>query len=85
MLFRSALRQTFCIETGDDPDKYASEERAPKEDHRAELVKLYYARAQEAAGLNIDNAPILDTMTEADIIAAGKELKARIDEAKKGK
>lgn len=28
-LYKYALRQTFCIETGDDPDKYPSEERAP--------------------------------------------------------
>lgn len=27
--YKYALRQTFLIETGDDPDKYASEERAP--------------------------------------------------------
>jgi hypothetical protein len=26
-LYKYALRQTFCIETGDDPDKHASEER----------------------------------------------------------
>lgn len=28
-LYKYALRQTFCIETGDDPDKTASEERKP--------------------------------------------------------
>ena len=26
-LYKYAMRQTFCIETGDDPDKYASDER----------------------------------------------------------
>ncbi len=26
-LYKYAMRQTFCIETGDDPDKYPSEER----------------------------------------------------------
>ncbi len=26
-LYKYAMRQTFCIETGDDPDKHASEER----------------------------------------------------------
>lgn len=29
-LYKYALRQTFCIETGDDPDKYPSEEREVK-------------------------------------------------------
>jgi hypothetical protein len=27
--YKYALRETFCIETGDDPDKHASEDRAP--------------------------------------------------------
>jgi len=29
-LYKYAMRQTFCIETGDDPDKFQSEERKPK-------------------------------------------------------
>jgi hypothetical protein len=34
--YKYALRQTFCIETGDDPDKEGSEERAGKTDGKAE-------------------------------------------------
>jgi hypothetical protein len=30
-LYKYAMRQTFCIETGDDPDKYPSEERKSAE------------------------------------------------------
>lgn len=30
-LYKYAMRQTFCIETGDDPDKYPSEERKSTE------------------------------------------------------
>lgn len=30
-LYKYAMRQTFCIETGDDPDKYPSEERKATE------------------------------------------------------
>lgn len=54
-LYKYALRQTFCIETGDDPDKTASDERkgkvspekneaksAPSNEHR-ELVKAFSA------------------------------------------
>lgn len=37
-LYKYALRQTFCIETGDDPDKFANEERvngkAPKQEEK---------------------------------------------------
>lgn len=29
-MYKYAIRQTFCIETGDDPDKYASEEQEAK-------------------------------------------------------
>lgn len=28
-LYKYAMRQTFCIETGDDPDKFQSDERKP--------------------------------------------------------
>jgi len=52
-LYKYALRQTFCIETGDDPDKTKSEERnsepvrkavaQPASSDRAELVKAFSA------------------------------------------
>lgn len=54
-LYKYALRQTFCIETGDDPDKTKSEERnsepvqkpspkpAPASPRRTELVKAFSA------------------------------------------
>jgi len=36
-LYKYAMRQTFCIETGDDPDKFASEER--KDEKKVEATK----------------------------------------------
>lgn len=92
-LYKYAMRQTFCIETGDDPDKYASEERKDNgktllpehpTDRRAELVKRYEATSNEAVALNIPNIPTLSPeMSEDEIIAAGVELRKRITEAKK--
>ena len=49
-LYKYAMRQTFCIETGDDPDKYASDERQAEEPRPAvqrpadELPKVSQAR-----------------------------------------
>lgn len=34
-MYKYALRQTFMIETGDDPDKEASQERSPKKNMKA--------------------------------------------------
>lgn len=38
-LYKYALRQTFCIETGDDPDKYPSEERVTITLEKAKTLK----------------------------------------------
>jgi len=35
-LYKYAMRQTFCIETGDDPDKFASEERKETQQPKVE-------------------------------------------------
>ena len=78
-LYKYALRQTFCIETGDDPDKYASEERAPS-DHRAKLVDKYQKLSDKAAAAGLNNIPVLTAeMSEDEIIAQGVELKARLE------
>ena len=78
-LYKYALRQTFCIETGDDPDKYASEDRAPN-DHRAKLVEKYQKLSDKAAAAGLNNIPVLTAeMSEDEIIAQGVELKARLE------
>lgn len=78
-LYKYALRQTFCIETGDDPDKYASEDRAP-DDHRAKLVDKYQKLSDKAAAAGLNNIPVLTAeMSEDEIIAQGVELKARLE------
>ena len=78
-LYKYALRQTFCIETGDDPDKYASEDRAPG-DHRAKLVDKYQKLSDKAAAAGLNNIPVLTAeMSEEEIIAQGVELKARLE------
>ena len=90
-LYKYAMRQTFCIETGDDPDKYASEERKPQEktllpehpaDRRATLLERYSKAFQEAVAIGLtDLPPMKADATEDEIIAAGVELRKRITEA----
>ncbi len=85
-LYKYALRQTFCIETGDDPDKYASEERKT-ETEREKLVRLYGERLLEAQKLKIDltDFNLSDKLTDDEIIELGKLLSAEIKKAKGGK
>lgn len=85
-LYKYALRQTFCIETGDDPDKYASEERAA-EPHKVSIREKYVELLVEAEslGIPVDDYKIIDTMADAEIIPIGKELRAKVEAKKAGK
>jgi len=82
-LYKYALRQTFCIETGDDPDKHASEERAaPEPDLRQRYQKLL-ERAKKAKFDEVENYVLTPEMTDAEITALGIELKAKIEALEK--
>ena len=83
-LYKYALRQTFCIETGDDPDKYASEERAAEKPHvinRTALIARYTDRLARAAalGINVKEWELTDKMTDDEIIKLGVSLNVEIE------
>lgn len=85
-LYKYALRQTFCIETGDDPDKYASEERAVEtKDHSTELVARYQkliVRAEKAGVPTVDYA-LSANMPDEEIKSLGVELLALVEAKEK--
>ncbi len=81
-LYKYAIRQTFCIETGDDPDKYASEEREPVKETVRERYGKLLNKAQKA-GIEINNWLITEKMTDDEILELGKQLKAEVDKAGK--
>ena len=82
-LYKYAMRQTFCIETGDDPDKFASEERAaPAETIRDRYAKLL-AHAEALKIPDVANYALTDKMTDNEIRDLGIELKAKVDAAEK--
>ena len=84
-LYKYALRQTFCIETGDDPDKYASEERAASELTMHERYQRLYGRAVKAGVPDIKNYDVdLKKATDAEITTLGLELLAKVEAAEKG-
>jgi hypothetical protein len=79
-LYKYAMRQTFCIETGDDPDKYPSEERKATETatkvippalnlERAELVKeqsrIFGALKNKAGSLTINGSSTVEQIQKA--------------------
>ena len=84
-LYKYALRQTFCIETGDDPDKFASEEREAPKEHRQKLIERYETLSKEAKKFGVEVFPLNEHMQDEEITEAGLELKARLDKAKAGK
>jgi len=79
-LYKYAMRQTFCIETGDDPDTFSAERKATKpSDKRAALVKRYNSLIEKALSAKLANIPeLLPEMTEQEITKAGIELAERI-------
>lgn len=89
--YKYALRQTFCIETGDDPDDAPSQPRAPKakvdqatgeiktNGHQSPLWQRWAAVVAEAKAAGVKDIPTLDpAASDEDIKKAGKELKALI-------
>jgi hypothetical protein len=84
-LYKYALRQTFCIETGDDPDKFASEERAVPKEYRQKLIERYDALSKEARKFGVEVYDLNEHMQDEEITEAGVELKSRLDAAKAGK
>lgn len=68
-LYKYAMRQTFCIETGDDPDKDASEERTPKAQKPPEKKETHPPSADEvdAQGAKAKFAKAFNAATKAGI------------------
>ena len=78
-LYKYALRQTFCIETGDDPDRHASEERAPKPQG---LYERYDGLVAHAVALGVPDAETYqrtERMTDKELRDNGIELKAKVE------
>ena len=92
-LYKYAMRQTFCIETGDDPDKYPSEERKvetkqteQKPDatiERTELVKefsqVFNSLKSKAGSVTINGSSTIEQIQKA--IAHNKKLAEAQNEA----
>lgn len=94
--YKYALRQTFCIQTGDDPDNAQPEARGRKPAHAAsngnghtidhsesKLWQRWYKTVAEAEALGLPIPKLDDAADDSDIIAAGKDLAAKIAAAKK--
>ncbi len=78
-LYKYAMRQTFCIETGDDPDKYASDERKVETKQteqkpeatteRAELVKefsqVFNSLKSKAKSVTINGSSTIEQIQKA--------------------
>ena len=81
-LYKYALRQTFCIETGDDPDKYASEERVQIPEISDELWNRWTELCNEASKHALP-FPELDrnTITKEKLIEYGKDIRGAVDDA----
>ena len=87
-LYKYAMRQTFCIETGDDPDKYASEERKEEarpvkqemsEAEKKQAVQTAWAELiKRASAAGVEYEPFTPKMTSAEMKEAYQELKARV-------
>lgn len=81
-LYKYALRQTFCIETGDDPDKYASEERGDPEIVSDELWGRWTALVIRAEKLKVRHPVVERAKVKASKLGEiGAELKASVEAA----
>lgn len=84
--YKYALRQTFCIETGDDPDKFPSEERDVDIGTRhAQIMQRWEKIWKEAQELGVKAEPLAPKLTDDEIIERGKELAELIKAAKEKK
>lgn len=91
-LYKYALRQTFCIETGDDPDKQSDErttqKQAVEEKPKMSLTERYLELLKEAVELGAvkeSDWGLNDKMTDAEITELGKQLRDVVNNAKAGK
>lgn len=83
-LYKYALRQTFCIETGDDPDKYVSEERADPETVSDELWKRWTELVVRAEKVKVSHPHVERAKVKASKLGEiGVELKASVEAAEK--
>jgi len=83
-LYKYAMRQTFCIETGDDTDKYATEERAPVEskpapteaERKDKALAAYSALNTRAKAVKLELPPMDAGWSIEKMTAHYKEQKA---------
>lgn len=81
-LYKYALRQTFCIETGDDPDKHASEERGDPDIVTDELWSRWVALVQRAEKVKVKYPAVERAKVKASKLGEiGVELKASVEAA----
>lgn len=81
-LYKYALRQTFCIETGDDPDKHASEERGDPDIVTDELWSRWVALIQRAEKVKVKYPAVERAKVKASKLGEiGVELKASVEAA----
>ena len=80
VLYKYAMRQTFCIETGDDPDKFASEERKPKSDITEKLWAHFQAVTEKAVKMGVPNVRAFERekTNKDEVTAYGLELSESI-------
>lgn len=82
-LYKYAIRQTFCIETGDDPDKFPSEQRKAQSGISDELWKHFTKVAKEAEALGVEVVVRnREDYTKETITAKGLELAESIKQIK---
>ena len=60
-MYKYALRQTFCIETGDDPDNFASEQQERNTKQQAQPAKKTLVEAATELGGVVKNTMSLET------------------------
>lgn len=81
-LYKYALRQTFCIETGDDPDKYAVEERADPEIVSDALWTRWVDLVVRAEKVKVKHPSVERAKVKASKLGElGAELKAAVEAA----
>ena len=89
-LYKYAMRQTFCIETGDDPDTFSAERKAvgkvAQSDISDKLWDHFQKVSDDAVKAGVPNVKVFDRSktTKAELTAYGTELSEAI-KAKVGK
>ena len=92
-LYKYALRQTFCIETGDDPDASQDEEREeqpkqrpqkPRETPGLEPKNPVHVLVLQKVAENVHNAAGIVNMMPQDVLKAGAEEVLRLGRLYRG-